>query len=332
MANGVFWPTLFQGDNENIRKVLYGSWLIRDWNFAATSLTGATFFGSDGNLVNTLFSSSNPGGAWNDFGYMDAKGPKFAQKLETKPTEVMQSRWPGRYDYTKESLEISATLMESNPIVDAVHNNQPLANGVQSVGTIGYASSAPVELDLIWRQCVFIGVDGRSGENYYEVRVFPKVLIDPSGDTEWNIENAASLPIKALAVPDDFSVSPDGIVGAPQWILRDGPAWRAKGGPVLWPTPQVAPVATAISGAKATIVFAQPTSPNTPFTYTVAKTTSSTTTSATIVGSPSVSSGTVTITVSGLTVANSYTFTVTATGANGTSQAGSVSNSITAIS
>lgn len=329
---GVLWPSLFQGDEDNIRKILYGSWLWRDWNYATTSLTGFTPFESDGNLVGTLFDPSNPGGPWFDPGYMDEKGPDFTQKITTKPTQVMQSRWAARYDYTAESEEIGATLMESNAVVDALHNNQPLAN-LQSVGSVGYNSATPVELDIVWRQCMFIGVDGRSGLNHYIVRVYPKVVVTDFGKTPWNTDAAASLPIKAQCVPDPYTIPPDGEkVGSPRWILRDGPAWRAQGN---GPFQDTAPVATAVTGLKATVAFPTPVGLNAPtFTVTQQIAVGGAFTSSTMSGTPVVNGATTTITVTGLTSATSYkAFKVTATDSITATVATSLpSNSITATS
>lgn len=272
MPAGVLWPTLFQGDEDNIRKALYGSWLIRDWSFAATSLTGFTpFNASDGNLIGTLFSANNPGGPWYDFGYMDEKGPEFTPKLGVKATKVMQSRWPGRYDYTEQTEEIGATLMESNPVVDAVYNNAALSN-LQQIGAPGYNISAPVELDLRWRQCLFIAVDGSTGKNYYTVRIYPKVLIGDFGKIPWNIDAAAAIPVKGFAVPDEYTTPPDGVnVGSPRWTLRDGPGWRLQGQAnfqVGFPTP---PAATPVTGLKVNIAFTTPAGLTTPVTYTAQK-------------------------------------------------------------
>ena len=333
MANGILFPALFQGAEDNIRKVLYGSWLIRDWNFASTSLTGFTPFASDGNLSSTLFSSSNPGGPWYDLGYMDQKGPEFTPKLTMKPTTVMQSRWPARYDFTEQSEEIAATLMESNPVIDALYNSQPLSS-LQSVGTVGYSSAAPVEVDLRWRQCLFIGVDGKAGQNYYIARVYPKVLIGDFGKTAWNIDEASSIPVKGMAVPDPWSTQPDGVtVGSPRWLLRDGPAWRAQGEANF----QVAaPVATAVTGLKATLAFATPTGFTAPITYTASKqlTAGGAFTAATLQSaSGTVSGGTTTLTVTSLTASTAYNaFTVTATDANSVAVTSAPSNSITSTS
>lgn len=333
MANGILFPALFQGAEDNIRKVLYGSWLIRDWNYDNTSLTGFSPFASDGNLSSTLFSANNPGGAWYDLGYMDEKGPEFTPKVTMKPTTVMQSRWPARYDYTEQSEEIAATIMESNPVIDALYNNQALSS-LQSVGTVGYSSAAPVELDLRWRQCLFIGVDGKSGQNYYIARVYPKVLIGDFGKTSWNINDAASVPIKGMAVPDPWSTPPDGVtVGSPRWILRDGPAWRAQGEANF----QIAaPVATAVTGLKATLAFTTPSGLVAPITYAASKQTTagSSFTSATLQSTSGVVSGsTTTLTVTSLTASTAYNaFTVTATDSNSVAVTSAPSNSITSTS
>lgn len=329
MTNGILFPALFQGNEDNIRKVLYGAWLIRDWDFATTSLTGFNPFASDGNLIDTLFDPDNPGGPWYDFGYMDEKGPEFTPKLDVKPTKVMQSRWPARYDYTGQTEEIGATLMENNPVVDAVYSNAALSD-LQAIGTPGYAVSAPVELDLRWRQCLFLGVDGRSGLNYYIVRVYPKVLIGDFGKTPWNIEDAAALPVKGFAVPDSYTVPPDGVnVGSPRWILRDGPAWRAQGEGVFETT---APVATAGTGLKATLTFPTPVGLIAPVTYAASQqlTAGGAFTSSTLSGSPTVSGSNTTITVSGLTASTQYNaFKVTATDSDDTVVVSAPSNSIT---
>lgn len=328
MANGVLWPALFQGDEDNIRKILYGSWLWRDWDFDNTSLTGFTPFDDDGNLVDTLFSPDNPGGPWYDVGYMDEKGPTFNQKFTNKPTRSMQTRWPTRWDYTGQTEEISATLQESNPVVDAIRDNKPLSN-LQSVGTIGYSSSEPVERDILWRQCLFIGVDGRSGQNYYVVRVYPKVLPVDFGNTSWNIDTVDELPVHCQAIPDPYSTSPDGEVGAPRWILRGGPAWRALGESVF----EIgAPDATAVSGLKATLTFPTPAGLESPISYTASQqlTPTGSFTPATISGTPSTSGGNTTITVSGLTANTTYNaFKVTATGSDSTAITSAPSNSIT---
>lgn len=313
MANGVLWPSLFQGDEDNIRKALYGSWLIRDWNFATTSLTNVSFFGSDGNLNPNLFSPTNPGGPWFDPGYLGEKGPEFTPKLDVKATKVMQSRWPGRYDYTGQSEEIGATFMESNPITDAIYHNKPLWNfasgtpAIPEVGAVGYNMAAPVELDLIWRQALFIAVDGRSGANYYTLRIYPKFLFGDFGKIPWNIEEAAALPVKGFAIPDAYTTPPDGItVGSPRWVLRDGPGWRLQGQANYETT---APLAAPVTGLKVNVTFNTPAGLIAPITYTGLKQTTvggAFTSMSLTSSSGTVSGNTTTVQGTGLTASTNY--------------------------
>jgi hypothetical protein len=78
-----------------------------------------------------------------------------------------------------------------------------------------------------------------------------------------------------------------------------------------WNAATVPPVATAVSGAKATVAVSVPTQSGT-YTYSVQQydVTTKTLTAATLSGSPSVSGGTVTVTVTGLTAGHKYTFAV----------------------
>jgi hypothetical protein len=93
------------------------------------------------------------------------------------------------------------------------------------------------------------------------------------------------------------------------------------------------PIATAVAGAKATVLFAQPTSHTGPFTYVIKQTTAATTTTATLNPPTPVTdaSGNVTATVTGLTVGSSYTFTPVVTASDGQTATYPVSNSVTAI-
>ena len=333
MPAGALWNSQFQGDQVNIRKVLYGSALVRDYNVSSTSLTGFTpFNSSDGNLITTMFSSTNPGGAWLDPGYLSEAGPDFNPKLTTELTKVMQTRRPARADYTEDSEEITVTYMESNPVTDALTQNKPLASGLQTLGSTNYAVGRPVELDIIRRQLMFIGVDNTSANAFYIVRVYPCVVVTSIGKRSWNAKKPDSVEVKFQSFDDPWTISPDGVAGAPVIIYRDGPAWRAAGGPTLWPGNQTAPVATAVAGKQATVAFGVPVSPNSPFTYQVLQTTGGVQSLATLSGVPT-GTTTITATVINLTVGANYTFNVIATGTNGQPSVPSLtSNSITAIS
>lgn len=84
--------------------------------------------------------------------------------------------------------------------------------------------------------------------------------------------------------------------------------------PIAWDATTTPPVATAAANGTATITFPQPTSANAPFTYSVAftDTTSSTTGAATFTEAVD-ADGNVVLTVTGLTVGHVYHFAVTVT-------------------
>ncbi len=70
---GELWTALEQMNANNIRKWLYGTVLIRDWDPAGTTtLAGFTPFETDGSLKTTLFDDTNPGGRWFDVGAIEA--------------------------------------------------------------------------------------------------------------------------------------------------------------------------------------------------------------------------------------------------------------------
>lgn len=318
-TNGVLWNTLFQGNEDNVRHLLYGSILWRDWDFNNTSLTGFSPFGADGNLIDTLFDDDNPGGRWYDSGYVDEKGFDFNQKLTSKETKVMQSRRPIRWDFTEDTEEVSTMLMESNPINDALRDNRALDDNLPEIGSLDYSTSTPVERDIKFRQLMIIGVDGSyvGGLNYYAVRLYPRVIITDFGRTTWNPDSSDSLPIKVEAVPDPFTVPPSGHhPGSPRIIFRDGPGWRKQGQANFEAGFPSVPFATAVTGLKATIAFETPAGLIAPITYTALKQTGGTGafTSATLLNSSgTVSGNTTTVTATTLSASTEYAFQVIAT-------------------
>lgn len=130
----------------------------------------------------------------------------------------------------------------------------------------------------------------------------------------------------------EFAVTLTSLNGFPSAIVQDG-CWAVWDGTMMtsltndqliatytapvalaWDGSATAPVASAVSGLMATIVFPQPTSVNGPWTYSVSQTDTSAnaTGPASLSGSPVVDgSDNVTLTVQGLTEGDNYTFTVT---------------------
>src|ERR1700756_680927 len=97
--DGELWTGLEQINSDNIRKWLYGSVLVRDWDPAGTtSLQGFSPFEADGSLSTTLFAANNPGGPWFDTGALDANGVDLTSRFKTMDTDIWQNRFPQRSD------------------------------------------------------------------------------------------------------------------------------------------------------------------------------------------------------------------------------------------
>lgn len=328
---GELWTALEQINSSNIRKWLYGSVLVRDWDPAGTtSLENFSPFGDDGSLIDTLFASDNAGGPWFDVGGVDANGVDFTPRYKTVDTDIWQSRMPQRTDVDSDGEDIDIVFAETNPVALALYNNLPLVDApgtgatsiLQSIGTTNFSVEYSVVPQIIYRQLLIIGVDGELDFPFYVAELRPRVSLTKLNKRMFNAKKA-----------DEFGVSfgtyPDTASGFVKNAVYGGAAWLASGGVVVLPEVETV-TATAVSGSKATLVFNAPASGATPFTYTVSgdNTTTSTVAAATVL-STSVTSGVVTVTVSGLTTTDHYTFTVTATGANALTATYPVSGSIT---
>ncbi|AAN01633.1 major tail protein [Mycobacterium phage Quink] len=317
------WTGLYQGNADRIRKWLYGSVLIRDWKpDGSTSLADFTPFDpTDGNLKDTLLSEDFPGGRFYEIGAITEDGVEFNPKFSTDDTKIWQSRRAQRTDVTEDDEEVMFTAAENTPLIDYLRYNLPLEN-VPSVGTAGYKATKPNYTDMVYRQIVVIGVDGRMDEAEYVAEVRPRVSLTKVGKQSFKAKEIDGTELT-------FGVYPDPASGFPARRIPGGPFWAESGGPVLWPTPEVAPVAT-LGTDEVTIVLQEPVSPNTPFTYTVSQTSGGTTTAATLVGEPVTDEdGEVTITVEAPATSGSYTFKVTAEGSNGETAESQASNSVT---
>jgi hypothetical protein len=331
MTTGELWTSLQEIDSDNIRKWLFGSVLVRDWDPAGTtSLEGFSPFETDGSLSSTLFAQNNPGGQWFDVGGIDANGVDFTPRFKTVDTDIWQSRQPQRTDVDSDGEDIDITFAESNPVAMALYNNQPLvdvpgtgANSVlQSIGTSNFRASYSVFPQIIYRQLLILGVDGELSFPFYIAELRPRVSLTKRNKRMMNAKKADEFGVS-------FGVYPDNASGFAEDRVYGGAAWLAAGGTVTLPTVDTV-TATNVATHSATLVFNQPTSPNQPFTYTVSghNTTTSTTAAATI-SNTAVASGVVTLTITGLTASDNYTFVVTATAANLQTAAYPVSNSIT---
>src|SRR6185437_16114482 len=141
MTTGELWTSLEQVNSNNIRKWLYGTVLIRDWDPAGTtSLADFTPFEADGSLKTTLFDPSNPGGRWFDVGAIDASGVTFQPLYKTVDTDIWQSRLPQRTDVNADGEDVEFTCAETNPVALQLYNNLPLVD-VPGTGATSILSS-----------------------------------------------------------------------------------------------------------------------------------------------------------------------------------------------
>ncbi|MDF3280923.1 hypothetical protein [Gordonia sp. N1V] len=323
-----YWESLFAGDATRIVKALYGSFLIRDFDAANTSLTDfSPFDPTTGNLrADLLVPVADGGQGWNDIGLIDENGVQFNPKYTTTDTMAWQNRMAQRTDVTLDQEECTVTAIQSTPLIDYINYQLPL-DEVPAVGTVGYQLTKPNTPVLLQRQILAIGVDGATDNAEYFGTMYARALMIKPDKYDYQAKTEVQTPFTFDSYPDPYS-------GFAVRRFREGPAWRAAGGTTTWETSMAAPVATSEAGLKATIAFAPPASDNGPFTYQVTQTVGGTTTAvpAQNVTVKSSSSTQVVLEVSGLT-AGAVTFRVTATGSNGSQSTPTASsNSITAAS
>ncbi|QIS06757.1 hypothetical protein F5X71_34600 [Nocardia brasiliensis] len=320
MSGFVLWDAFFGGNATRITKALYGSFLVRDYGDAATAVAAYSPFDPEtGNLSPTLLTTDG----WRDVGLLSEQGVSFAPQFQTVDTMVWQSRQAQRTDVTQDAEECSIQCAEASPVVDALRENLPL-QGLPAMGAIGYTVTKPKVPQMVYRQVLALGVDGSSGHNEYFGVLFPRSLMIKPDKVDWQAKTEILTPLTFGSYPDPYS-------GFSVRRFREGPAWRASGGTTTAPG---TPVAVAVAGAKATLTFAPPTSPNGPFLYRANKIVAGVTTPVppANVTVNSTSPSAVVLTVTGLTVGDASTFTVQATGANGSQSVPSTaSNSITVL-
>lgn len=228
-SSGVEWAAAY-GESWNplgIRKGLITNILIRDYGGSTTNLkasaaglNGSGFFSpyaTDGLYRNDLLSSSFTGGQWYDVGALKDDGIKLTPDVSVEGVKVAQARRAQRWDITDENDEIMFTCRESNPIVDALRFDLPLAN-LGTEGSAGYTISKPAESDLIERQIIALAEDGDQRFAY----VFPRVARKKVGATQLNRKDPDDLELTygALVCP---------YVDTPVYIVREGDGWRDLG-------------------------------------------------------------------------------------------------------
>jgi len=308
----VTFDSIFSGDPALIFSALYGAVLVKDYSSTNNYATYSPFDAATGNLASTITTTD----AFQDTGYLDDNGITVTPKYTTRDTLAWQTRATLRKDITQDTEETMFTPIGTTPLVEYLRNSQPLA-ALPTLGTPNYNVTKSKYPLVSFRSLLLIAVDNSLAANTYKVKLYPRCqLTKPDVQA---LHNKSELVNKLT-----FEPLYDKVAGfaVKEWI--DGPGWRTLG-PI--PAAPGAPTATAVTGAKANLVFAPSTGGTPPYTYTAASTPST--------GVTFTYGGTLaapTAVASGLTVGTAYTFSVYATDANGkVSPVSAVSNSVTAI-
>lgn len=212
---GDVWANVYGFNTGNVRKALYGSILVRDYNFDTTDLSAFTPFETDGTWLSGLMVQD--GGTWYNLGAGQSDGPKFSRNLDVSKTPIWQSRQPARSDVTKDEGQVMFGLAEQTHISDCLEFDLALGDATGgSQGEAAYKITKPNELEGRERQVLAIGVD--KNRNYF-ADVFPRVSLNKIDDVEWNPDK----PI-VLAITWDVFIDPES--GFSHRRFREGTGWR----------------------------------------------------------------------------------------------------------
>lgn len=312
----------------SIRKAIVTDILIRDYRNADGSVHNLADpamglnadgqfspFADDGRLRSDLLGEDGLG--FYHLGSLHEDGTEMTYDTDVSDLMIAQSKRAVRYDVTQDNDGITIKALEGTPLVDALRYDKPLRN-LKDLGEIGYTIAKDAETVLIERQVIALGFDG---DNYFAT-TYPRMSMKKRGNSNWNKKDADlfELELGALLCP---------YVGSPALWHREGASWRGlQGAPVF----AAAPVATAVAGGKADIVFAKPSTKSSTVTYTVEQSNDGSTawTAATLVAT----SGTdpITVQVSGVTSSQTRYFRVKATTSNGLTTTSAVTNSVVGLS
>ena len=238
VGTGVLWPSFYTGDGSRIRKWLYGSVLVRDWDPAgSTNMTNLPVFAANGALNPLLLAPVSQGGyGFYDVGSITENGVEFTPKFNADETHIWQSRRSQRTDITMDDEEIMFSAADTTPLVDYLYYNLPIGfTGVPTFPTIGaqgYQIVKPYYSDTVYRQLLIIGVDGSVGPNgqpEYQVELRPRVTLAKKNKRSWG---SKQIDVKELT----YTVHVDPYSGWDSNTLRGGSVWFAEGGAVTLPS------------------------------------------------------------------------------------------------
>lgn len=327
-TGGTYGALLQPGINPlTIRKMIVTDLLIRDYlnpdgtvHNLADSAVGLndegnfTPFAADGKLRTDLLGDSGLG--FYHIGSLHEDGLEMTANTDVSELMIAQSKRAVRFDVTSDNDGITIKALEGIPLVDALRYDLPLFN-LKDVGEAGYTIRKPAETPLIERQVIALGFDGDN----YVAETFPRMSLRNRGNTNWNKADPDTMEIELGSLLCPY-------VGSPSLRHRDGASWRGlQGAPIF----AAAPVATAVVGQKADVVFAKPTSKSSSFSFIVEKSNDGVAWTTAV---PESTTGTtnITVRVGGVTSSQTWYFRVKATGSNKLQTTSASSASIVGIS
>lgn len=256
-------------------------------------------FAADGRVRTDLIGEDGLG--FYHIGALHEDGLEMTYKTDVSETMIAQSKRAVRYDVTADNDGVTIKAVEGNPIVDALRYDKPL-DSLKDIGTAGYTIVKDAETVLVERQVIVFGFDG---DNLF-AQTFPRMSLRDRGNSNWNKKDPDTMELQLGALLCPY-------VGSPALWHREGAKWRGfQGNPVF----AAAPVATAVVGQKADIVFARPTSKSSTFEYVVEKSNNGTSGWTTAVVEDVTGTSNITIRVTGITSSQNWYFRVKATGSN----------------
>lgn len=213
------WDSLFSGRPELIRKMLFGSVLVKDYDPADSLATFSPFDTDTGGLSDTLTTTDG----FQDLGYLTEEGVTFTPTYTLADVPAWQLRSPARSDVTVDSETAMFVATETRPAVEALYANKPLADA-PDLGASGYTVTKDHAPQLIYRTLLCIGVDGSGDNVQYGAKLYSRSLMTKPDKQTFSAKTELDFSMTFEAYWDTVS-------GFAVRTFRDGPGWRSYATP-----------------------------------------------------------------------------------------------------
>lgn len=331
-ANGVSFKAAGHAYLNSLLVRRGGRWsvAVRDWGGSLTNISPGSAFGSpmtlDGKWRDDMYAIvKNASGQWvynpkanlgfYPIGFVSPDGIERSPKITSDPLEGLQSLDPIRVDMQKRDKTLMFTPLEQNPVVDAIRYNLSLSGVLERAAGGGtYFAGESTDDEPLRRQVIVMHEDRQGGLSALSAFPYPKAVLTDLGSEKGNKKDADATKLTLSREIDNWFVDSSGVP------LLDG-RWSAG---TIWDQNNIAgltfplsvPVGTATAATTATLVVGAPIGGTSPYTYTVAKSSSAlmTSPSAPTGGtSPTLVSGVLTFSLTGLTTGTTSYYQITAT-------------------